>query len=119
MGYEVIKLNIGNPAAYGFRPPETLRLALLEKDPTTNPVEMARIKNELLLLEQQHQTQRLQLLGQQQKEEGSFGNLLTEMVGSEAGWNNLFNGLIARTLTWQQAMSNIFSSVVQAFLKQH
>ena len=30
MGYEVIKLNIGNPAAYGFRPPETLRLALLE-----------------------------------------------------------------------------------------
>lgn len=94
------------------------RLALLEKDPTTNPVEMARIKNELLLLEQQHQTQRLQLLGQQQKEEGSFGNLLTEMVGSEAGWNNLFNGLIARTLTWQQAMSNIFSSVVQAFLNE-
>ena len=29
-GYEVIKLNIGNPAAFGFRPPETLRLALLE-----------------------------------------------------------------------------------------
>ena len=33
MGYEVIKLNIGNPAAYGFRPPETLRLALLENLP--------------------------------------------------------------------------------------
>lgn len=32
-GYEVIKLNIGNPAAYGFRPPETLRLALLENLP--------------------------------------------------------------------------------------
>ncbi|MDX6769448.1 MAG: aminotransferase, partial [Elusimicrobiota bacterium] len=30
LGYEVIKLNIGNPAAFGFRPPETLRLALLE-----------------------------------------------------------------------------------------
>jgi alanine-synthesizing transaminase len=29
-GYEIIKLNIGNPAAFGFRPPETLRLALLE-----------------------------------------------------------------------------------------
>jgi len=29
-GYDVIKLNIGNPAAFGFRPPETLRLALLE-----------------------------------------------------------------------------------------
>ncbi len=33
MGYEVIKLNIGNPAAFGFRPPETLRLALLENLP--------------------------------------------------------------------------------------
>jgi alanine-synthesizing transaminase len=32
-GYEVIKLNIGNPAAFGFRPPETLRLALLENLP--------------------------------------------------------------------------------------
>src|SRR5215831_19873499 len=29
-GYEILKLNIGNPAAFGFRPPETLRLALLE-----------------------------------------------------------------------------------------
>src|SRR5436190_19091486 len=29
-GYEVIKLNIGNPAAFGFRTPETMRLALLE-----------------------------------------------------------------------------------------
>ena len=29
-GYEIIKLNIGNPAAFGFRPPETLRLAMLE-----------------------------------------------------------------------------------------
>jgi len=29
-GYDVLKLNIGNPAAFGFRPPETLRLALLE-----------------------------------------------------------------------------------------
>lgn len=29
-GYEVIKLNIGNPAAFGFRTPETMRLALIE-----------------------------------------------------------------------------------------
>jgi len=32
-GYEILKLNIGNPAAFGFRPPETLRLALLENLP--------------------------------------------------------------------------------------
>ncbi len=29
-GYEVIKLNIGNPAQFGFRMPETMRLAILE-----------------------------------------------------------------------------------------
>src|SRR5262249_7376130 len=29
-GYEVIKLNIGNPASFGFRTPETMRLALIE-----------------------------------------------------------------------------------------
>lgn len=29
-GYEVIKLNIGNPAQFGFRTPETMRLAIIE-----------------------------------------------------------------------------------------
>jgi len=29
-GYEIIKLNIGNPAQFGFRTPETMRLAILE-----------------------------------------------------------------------------------------
>ncbi|MBS2022490.1 MAG: aminotransferase class I/II-fold pyridoxal phosphate-dependent enzyme, partial [Deltaproteobacteria bacterium] len=30
LGYEIIKLNIGNPGAFGFRAPETLRLAMIE-----------------------------------------------------------------------------------------
>jgi alanine-synthesizing transaminase len=29
-GHEVIKLNIGNPAAFGFRVPEAMRLAVIE-----------------------------------------------------------------------------------------
>lgn len=29
-GYEIVKLNIGNPGAFGFRAPETLRLAMIE-----------------------------------------------------------------------------------------
>jgi len=29
-GYEIIKLNIGNPAQFGFRTPETMRLAVIE-----------------------------------------------------------------------------------------
>jgi alanine-synthesizing transaminase len=30
MGYDVISLNIGNPGAFGFRTPETMRLAIIE-----------------------------------------------------------------------------------------
>ncbi len=29
-GYEILKLNIGNPAQFGFRTPETMRLAMIE-----------------------------------------------------------------------------------------
>lgn len=29
-GYDIMKLNIGNPGAFGFRAPETLRLAMIE-----------------------------------------------------------------------------------------
>jgi alanine-synthesizing transaminase len=32
-GYEITSLNIGNPGAYGFRTPETLRLAMIENLP--------------------------------------------------------------------------------------
>jgi alanine-synthesizing transaminase len=32
-GYEIIKLNIGNPAAFGFRTPETMRIATIENLP--------------------------------------------------------------------------------------
>jgi alanine-synthesizing transaminase len=30
LGHEIIKLNIGNPGAFGFRAPETMRLAMIE-----------------------------------------------------------------------------------------
>ena len=30
MGYDIISLNIGNPGAFGFRTPETMRLAMIE-----------------------------------------------------------------------------------------
>ena len=29
-GYEIVSLNIGNPGAFGFRTPETMRLAMIE-----------------------------------------------------------------------------------------
>src|SRR5271170_1447597 len=32
-GYEIISLNIGNPRLFGFRTPETMRLAMIENMP--------------------------------------------------------------------------------------
>ena len=32
-GYEIISLNIGNPGLFGFRTPETMRLAMVENLP--------------------------------------------------------------------------------------
>ena len=29
-GHDIVKLNIGNPGAFGFRAPETMRLAMIE-----------------------------------------------------------------------------------------
>src|SRR5690606_11809862 len=36
-GYEIIKLNIGNPGAFGFRMPETMRLAMIENLADADP----------------------------------------------------------------------------------
>lgn len=36
-GYEVISLNIGNPGLYGFRTPETMRLAMIENLGSAEP----------------------------------------------------------------------------------
>ena len=30
LGYDIVSLNIGNPYAFGFRTPETMRLAMIE-----------------------------------------------------------------------------------------
>lgn len=35
MGYEIVHLNIGNPGRFGFRTPETMRLAMIENLPNS------------------------------------------------------------------------------------
>lgn len=36
-GYDIVKLNIGNPGAFGFRAPETMRLAVIENLQQADP----------------------------------------------------------------------------------
>ncbi len=38
-GYEIISLNIGNPGLFGFRTPETMRLAMIENLGQAEPVQ--------------------------------------------------------------------------------
>ena len=49
-GYEIVPLNIGNPAAFGFRTPETMRLAMIENMPAAEFVVDAPEGVETLLL---------------------------------------------------------------------
>ena len=37
LGHEIIHLNIGNPGRFGFRTPETMRLAMIENLPQAEP----------------------------------------------------------------------------------
>ena len=37
LGYEIVHLNIGNPGRFGFRTPETMRLAMIENLPAAEP----------------------------------------------------------------------------------
>src|SRR5210317_936975 len=37
MGYEIIQLNIGNPGLFGYRTPETMRLAMIENLGASEP----------------------------------------------------------------------------------
>ena len=37
LGYEIISLNIGNPGLYGYRTPETMRLAMIENLGSSEP----------------------------------------------------------------------------------
>jgi hypothetical protein len=94
------------------------RLRLLALDPNTNPAEMARLKNELLLLEQQHELKRNELLANATKEKSTLSSVLGDTLGAEASWQNLLNGILTRTMTWRQAMSGLLQSVGQIFVQK-
>lgn len=88
------------------------RLAMV--DPNLNPVEYARIKNEIFQLEQQHQMQVSQLHGQQVLEDtdklrGMFG-------GIERGWASAMAGMAKGTQSLGQGIRSMFQSVTDAVI---
>ena len=88
------------------------RLAMV--DPNLNPVEYARIKNEIFQLEQQHQMQVSQLHGQQVLEDtarlrGMFG-------GIESGWASTMACMAKGTQSLGQGIRSMFQSVTDAVI---
>lgn len=93
------------------------RLDLLSADPTMNPVELARIKNELLIIEQQHEQQRLALTSSANtalREQGTNAGLFNG-IGDSFG--TALDGLLEKTSTWGQALANVFGGVKDAFIR--
>lgn len=94
------------------------RLRLLELDPSSNPVEMARLKNELLLVEQEHQTRRNQLLTNAARERSSLDEAIVQSLGGEGAWQRMLDGMLLQAQTWQQALGNLFRQTGQIFLQE-
>lgn len=94
------------------------RLRLLMLDPDANPAEMARIKGELLVLEQQHQTRRNQLLVDAAKKRASLGDALADSLGGESMWQSTLDSMLLHAQTWGDALRNIFKQVGTVFLQE-
>lgn len=92
------------------------RMKLLELDPNTNPVEFARLKNQILELEQQHELKRIQMRGMAAQEEmGVFGNLANRMGGL---WDKGMQAMLNGTLTWRNAIKAIGAEMVGWFVME-
>ncbi len=88
------------------------RQALLEQDPTQNAVELAKVKDQMLIIEQQYHAQRLQISGQMAQDSG-----LTDVfqnAASSAG--TALDSMLSKTQTWAQALSSVYASVRSQFI---
>ena len=111
VGYEDRRFQI---AANGLRG----RLDLLALDPDSNPVEKARILNELLLLEEQHKARRTTLATKATTEQNSPGGVMAGLFGSEATWQNLFNGILNNARTWRQQLGGLVAGAGQTMIQE-
>lgn len=89
------------------------RMRLFELDPNTNPVEYAKIKNQMLELDQQYQTKVIQMNGQLLQESmGVFDDLSSRLGGL---WNKGLQAMLIGTLEWKNALKAIGAEMVAWF----
>lgn len=92
------------------------RLRLLEADPNTNPVEFARIKNQILELDRQHQVRTLNLYSQVAKESNQIWESLGQSMTSL--WDKGVQALMNGTFTWRNAFKAVGAELVSWFATQ-
>lgn len=92
------------------------RLAMMQLDPDMNPVEFARIKAELIEIEQQHQ-QRIGELRNRATVDAAGGT--TNFFGTmESQFNNAMTGIITRQQSASQVMRSLWQSVYASFVQE-
>lgn len=92
------------------------RLRLLEADPNTNPVEFARIKNQILELDRQHQIRMINIQGQVVKESNQIWESLGQSMSSL--WDKGVQALMNGTFTWRSAFKAVGAELVSWFATQ-
>lgn len=99
------------------------RLRLAELDPNMSPAELARIKNQLLELEQQHEVRRIQLHGQMaqaQREAAEESGRIWESLGDRMGglWDKGIQAMMNGTLRWNNALRAIGAEMAGWFASE-
>lgn len=93
------------------------RLNLLMLDPNVNPVELARIKNEMLLVEQDYQMRRMDLMRNANQMLDQQGGVQSMFEGWGQAFGSTLEGIVNRTQTWAQSMAGLFKQTAQVFLR--
>lgn len=85
-------------------------------DPERDPVEYARRSEQLLELERQYRQRRAELLRAKMTEESQ--PLMLAGRAFEASWNASLQGLLQRTMSWGDAVRNVFVGTVSAIVME-
>ncbi len=85
-------------------------------DPDRDPVEYARRSEQLLELERQYRQRRAELLRAKMTEESQ--PLMLAGRAFEASWNASLQGLLQRTMSWGDAVRNVFVGTVSAIVME-
>ena len=89
------------------------RLDLMALDPNMNPVELARLKGELLLIEQKYQRDRMGAMSALSKEDSAND----PFAGIGERFNQSLQGMLTGATNFSQAMMAVFGPVRDAMIK--